>query len=107
MAGAFGSPIGLDACSKQQLYMAWGTTMQNAYPYWEHACDNCRFLPAPIVALNNDSDTGMVSSLGVTINSSALPRGTVLGMLQASPITPPFMPVPLDVSVASKASASL
>ena len=98
MAGAFGSPIGLDACSKQQLYMAWGTTMQNAYPYWEHACDNCRFLPAPIVALNNDSDTGMVSSLGVTINSSALPRGTVLGMLE--PLAPRTFPITIAAYVA-------
>jgi hypothetical protein len=47
MVGAFDSPIGLDTCTKLEVYNAWGATMQKAYSDasagWKASCSrrNC------------------------------------------------------------------
>jgi hypothetical protein len=45
MAGAFDLPIGLDACTKLEVYEAWGATMQAVYSdvsaAWKDNCRNC------------------------------------------------------------------
>jgi hypothetical protein len=107
VAGSFGS-VGLDDCSKQQLYTAWGATLQSYYgkvkgwdPAVEDGCFGCKSIPSPDVTLSTNTSSGMVSRLGITINASVLPTGYRLGSLRASPKTPPFTDVPLIASSAA------
>jgi hypothetical protein len=103
-AGIF-SDTGLSGCNKLALYTLWGTTLRLTHDSFRDAnCSYCGLI-TPNVALANNTATGMLSRIDVTVfGTAALPDGTVLGrlvtLLQATPVTP-FVPVPFTPAAAS------
>jgi surface protein len=94
MSSIFADPISLDLCNKAAIWGSWGTTLQAAHPGFKAAvCDLCGLVTANqliVAPLANNLITGMVSEINVTIDTSGLPTGTLLGELQASPSTALF-----------------
>ena len=109
--GMFGN-TGLSGCNKQALFEMWGTILKEEYGDFKDAnCTRCGSAPLFNVTLSENRATGMVSRIDVTVNTTGLPNGTVLGELKASPVTPfepvRFAPVAASPSMAQAASGNL
>jgi hypothetical protein len=106
MAGIFGEPVGLSGCNRLAIYNAWGREMQQAYPaFKDYSCSYCGRIASPSITLASDVATGMVSRIGVTVNTATLSADTVLADLQAAPVTP-FAPVPFAPAAAGASKAA-
>jgi hypothetical protein len=106
MAETFYEPVGLSGCNRLAIYDAWGTTMQQAYPaFKDNSCSYCGRITSADITLSSDAATGMVSRIGVTVNTTTLPADTVLADLQAAPVTP-FAPRPFAPAAASASKAA-
>ena len=109
-AGMFGK-TGLSVCNKQALFEMWGPTLQKAHGDFGAAkCNRCGSVQFNFKPLENRA-AGMVSRIDVTVNTTGLSNGTVLGELKASPVTPfepvRFTPVAASPSMAQAASGNL
>ncbi len=98
LGSIFNDPIALIPCHKAAIYTGWGSTLRLAHPGFRDAyCDPSKRVTQPSIVLADNAATGMVSRIDVLIDTSALPTGTVLGELQASPST--LFAVPFDASM--------